>query len=117
MNIVLGKENVEQLQNKHIVLELDSFCFGDSKDIVTAYGIVEKLSIDEISIAEQLQDLHNDMMKNYRLRNWKYVEDALEYLIGKWSGEYDTFYSEISQRVASLKTQDLPLGWDGIVIK
>lgn len=117
MNIILGKENVENIQDKHIVLELDSFYLQGSSDPVTAYGIVEKLPIEQISSADQFKELHNNMMKNYRLRNWKYVEDALEHLVGKWFGEYDTFYNELSRRVQSLKEQDLGSDWDGIIDK
>jgi hypothetical protein len=117
MNIVLGKENVEQFQDKHIILELDSFYLQGSDIPITAYGIVEKIPIEQIASADQFRDLHNNMIKNYRLKNWKYVEDSLEHLIGKWFGEYDTFYNEISQRVSSLKKQNLSPEWDGIIRK
>jgi hypothetical protein len=117
MNIVLGKENVEELRDKHVVLELDSFYLQGADDPVTAYGIVEKVPIEQISSADQFCDLHNNMMKNYRLQNWKYVEDALEHLVGKWCGEYDTFYNELSRRVTSLKSQELDSEWNGIIRK
>ena len=117
MNIVLGKESIEDIQDKHIILELDSFYLQGSDEPITAYGIVEKMPIEQIASADQFRELHNNMMKNYRLRNWQYVEDALEHLIGKWFGEYDSFYNELSQRVQSLKSQDLDPSWDGIIKK
>ena len=117
MNIVLGKENVENIQDKHIILELDSFYLQGTKDPITAYGIVEKMPIEQIASADQFRELHNNMMKNYRLQNWQYVEDALEHLVGKWFGEYDSFYIEMSQRVRLLKEQDLGPDWNGILRK
>jgi len=117
MNIVLGKENIQSLQDKYTILELDSFYLPESEMPVTAYGVVEKISIDQIATIDRFRDLHNNMMKNYRLRNWKYVEDALEHLVGQWSGEYDSFYDEMSNRVRSLKNQNLPEDWNGIFDK
>ena len=117
MNIVLGKENIQMFEDKHIVLELDSFYLQGVAQPVTAYGIVEKVPIEQISSADQFRDLHNNMMKNYRLKNWKYVEDALEHLIGKWFGEYDTFYNEMSSRIEHLKNQVLDEEWNGIIKK
>ena len=117
MNIILGKENIEELQDKHVILELDSFYLHGADDPVTAYGVVEKVPIEQISAADQFRDLHNNMMKNYRLRNWKYVEDALEHLVGKWCGEYDTFYNEMSKRVKILSEQSLAKDWNGIIDK
>ena len=61
--------------------------------------------------------LFKNLMKNYRLQNWKFCEDALEHLIGKWNGELDTFYKEISRRVTEYKDQDLGTDWTGVILR
>ena len=117
MNIILGRENVEQAQEKYTVLELDTLLINGAADPVTAYCLIEQIPIDQISNIDQFRDLHNNLMKNYRLQNWKYCEDAIEHLRGKWGGELDSFYTEMSQRISQLRQQVLDDDWQGILDK
>jgi hypothetical protein len=65
----------------------------------------------------QFHDLHANLMVEYRKRNWKYCEDAMEHLQGKWNGNLDTFYTELKARIQQLKTESLPDTWTGTVLK
>ena len=117
MNIILGRENIEQAQEKYTVLELDTLIINGAADPVTAYCLIEQVPIDQIAGMDQFRDLHNNLMANYRKRNWKYCEDAIEHLMGKWGGELDTFYIELDKRILQLKQQDLDDAWDGSIVK
>jgi len=117
MNIILGRENVEQAQGKYTVLELDTLLINGAADPVTAYCLIEKVPIDQIAGMDQFRDLHNNLMKNYRLQNWKFCEDAIAHLMGQWGGELDSFYTELSQRILQLRQQSLDEDWHGIVDK
>ena len=117
MNIILGRENVEQAQEKYTVLELDTLIINGAADPVTAYCLIEQVPIDQIAGMDQFRDLHQNLMANYRKRNWKYCEDAIEHLMGKWGGELDTFYIELNKRILQLKQQDLDETWDGSIVK
>jgi hypothetical protein len=64
---------------------------------------------------EQFLELHKNLMKNYRLQNWKFCEDALEHLTGKWNGELDTFYNEVNRRIQLYKVNDPGPEWDGVI--
>jgi hypothetical protein len=57
------------------------------------------------------------MMRNYKLKNWKYCEDAIEHLLGRWKGDLDSFYNEIANRLKTLKEQEPGTEWDGTIIK
>jgi hypothetical protein len=56
-------------------------------------------------------------MAQYRNQNWKYCEDAIGTLTGRWQGELDTFYGELHDRIQELKNQSLDAGWAGLVIR
>ena len=59
MHIILGKENAEELRNRHIVLELESFAGLPGKDIVTAYCVLPAEAIfADMPDIERLQRLH-----------------------------------------------------------
>lgn len=120
MNIIFASRNeADELQKKYVVLELDSLRFRGSDETRIAWCLIEldDLNITEMSVLDQFRNLHNNMMKNYRLRNWKYCEDALEHLRGRWKGTLDTFYDEICQRIDKFKNNDLGDHWDGVLDK
>jgi hypothetical protein len=117
MNIIFG-DNVAQLaREKYTVLELDTFVINGQEQSATAYAIVEKIPLQEMSMLDRFQDLHDNLMKEYRKRNWKYCEDAIEHLKGRWNKEIDTFYSELTERIQSLKSQSLDDTWTGFIVK
>ena len=117
MNIILGRENIEQAQEKYTVLELDTLIINGAADPVTAYCLIEQVPIDQIAGIDQFRDLHQNLMANYRKRNWKYCENAIEHLRGKWGGELDSFYTEMSQRISRLRQEVLADDWHGIIDK
>jgi len=117
MNIIFGTEMAQQAKDRYTVLELDTFNLLPTDEVITAYCLVEIIPIEEMSAIEKLKYLHSNLMAEYRKRNWCYCEDVIEHLTGKWGGEVDTFYSELYQRIQTLKQADLPEDWTGRVDK
>lgn len=117
MHIILGEENARQLEDKYTVLELDTFRIQGNPAPVKSYCVVEQIPIMEISHSDQFRNLHNDMIRNFKLKNWKFCEDALEHLIGKWHGEVDSFYNIMARRVEDYKAHDPGPEWDGTYFK
>jgi hypothetical protein len=113
MNIIFGTEMAKQAQDRYTVLELDVFNLVPTNEVVTAYCVVETIPIEEMPTIESLKELHSNLMAEYRKRNWSYCEDAIAHLTGKWQGELDSFYTELSQRIQTFKQQDLPEDWTG----
>ena len=66
---------------------------------------------------DRFKELHSNLMKEYQKRNWKYCEDAMEHLQGKWNGELDSFYTVLLDRIQDLKTQSLSDAWTGVVVR
>ena len=56
-------------------------------------------------------------MVNYRKKEWKFCNDALDHLIGSWNGEIDSFYEEIRGRIAKYIEQDPGTDWDATIEK
>jgi len=115
MNIIFGDNVAELAREKYTVLELDTFLIEDQDQTATAYAIVEKIPLLEMTNLPHYQDLHENLMREYRKRNWKYCEDAIGHLRGRWSTELDSFYSELQQRIQNLKTQSLDDSWTGAI--
>ena len=115
MNIIF-KENAKEIQEKYTVLDLDTFLMPDGA-VHTACCVVENIPILELSQTTSLKDLHAKLIENYANKNWSYCEQAIEQLVGKWSGELDSFYAELQTRIEHLKTQDLDDSWTPVIAK
>lgn len=115
MNIILGKNNVGDISDRYVVLELDTLIVPGHSLPITAYAVVERHPVTDMASIPQFQELHGNLMRNYKLRNWKYCTDALEHLLGRWNGELDSFYQTMSQRVSNLLENTPGDDWDGIV--
>jgi hypothetical protein len=113
MNIIFGTEMAQQAKDRYTVLELDTLNLVPTGETVTAYCLVETVPITEMPAVSSLQDLHSNLMTEYRKQNWRYCEDAIAHLTGKWHGELDSFYTELYQRIQRLKQEDLPTDWTG----
>ena len=113
MNIIFGLESVTPFEERYTILELDTFLLHPTEEVVTAYCLVETIPIQEMPAIESLKELHSNLIAEYRKRNWRYCEDAIAHLTGKWRGELDSFYGELHQRIMKLKQTDLPEDWTG----
>lgn len=115
MNIIFGREQAEAMKEKYTILELDTFKIGEQ--IVTAFCAVDSMPIMEMPNIESMKSLHENLLIEFRKKNWNYCEQALEHLVGRWNHELDTFYDSIRQRVADYTENDPGEEWDGVVIK
>jgi hypothetical protein len=117
MNIIFGKENIKEVEEKYVVLELDTLRINGVQKPITAYCVIENIGIANLPRVPEFKDLHQNLLINYRKKDWSYCENALEYLVGFWGGEMDTFYNEIRDRITRYKESDPGETWDGIVDK
>ena len=113
MNIIFGTEMAKQAQERYTVLELDTFNLLPTDEVLTAYCLVETVPLEEMPTITSLQELHANLLTEYKKRNWQYCEDTIAHLTGKWQGELDSFYVELYQRIQDLKQADLPEDWTG----
>ena len=107
MHIILGDQITAEVADKYIVLELDSFEIAGRDGTVSAFCLVENVPLQELPRA----DLHAQMIRNYRAGNWKFCEDALEHLMGRWNGEVDSFYKDLQARLPDLQAQASSNDW------
>lgn len=112
MNIIFGDEQAQELNDKYTVLELDTFKFLPGNVISKAYAIVENIPIEDLPKLSFQKELHQNLMENYRKRDWNFCEQAIENLVGCFGKELDTFYVELQDRINNFKTNDPGEDWD-----
>jgi hypothetical protein len=114
MNIIFGKQNCPpELDQRHIVLELDTVKFEPSGLTQTVYCVMDQVPIDAMSAVTSMRNLHEQLLINYRSRDWDSCEQALEQLSEFWGSDMVSFYQEFAARIATLRNSVLPADWNG----
>ena len=117
MNIIFGKENLPAADEKYTILELDTIRILPVNQLVTAYCLVDAIPILNMPKAESMKNLHENLLINYRKRDWNYCTQALEHLIGYWGADMDSYYTSLNKRIAKYIEQDPGESFDGIIEK
>jgi hypothetical protein len=117
MNIIFGKENLPTAPDKYTILELDTIRILPVNQLVTAYCLVDAIPILNMPKAESMKNLHENLLINYRKRDWNYCTQALEHLTGYWGADMDSYYTTLSERIAKYMEQDPGESFDGIIEK
>ena len=114
MNIIFGTSEAEKLDDKYIVLELDTITIRNSAPI-TVYCVVENLPLTKLTEAEPYKILHASLLENYKKRDWNFCEQAIEKLLQFWGADMDTFYDSLQKRVLEYKDTGPDADWTHIV--
>lgn len=117
MNIIFGTELANRAQDRYTILELDTLNLIPTNEVVTAYCVIGDIPMEEMPLVDSLKQQHADLMAQYKKQNWQFCETAIADLTGKWGGELDSFYTELSQRILQLKQQELSENWTGRINK
>lgn len=116
MNIIFGNA-VNLVSHNYTKLELDTIQLSSTGESITAYGVIESIPMAEFPRVESNARNHAMLMKQYRMQNWGYCEQAINALMGAWNGELDSFYSNLMTRIEKFKESPPPADWDGRIIK
>lgn len=117
MNIIIDPNQIESYRKKYTVLELDTIRMIPGNNTVTAYCVVDTIPIMEMPLIKSKMDLHNNLLINYRKRDWNYCHQALEHLVGSWNKELDSFYEDMRSRIDRYMETDPGPKWDGVIEK
>ena len=115
MNIIFG-ERVTHVPDSYTILELDTFRFIPDDTPVTSWCVVEQIALEEFSTLEHKKKIHSDLLLQYRAKNWNFCINAIGTLMGSWGGQVDSFYEEMSSRVAHLQQNPPDSHWNGYVL-
>jgi hypothetical protein len=115
MNIIFDTDLVEDIAKKYTVLELDTVRSMPGNRVYTAWCVVEKIPLPELSQLLELKQLHHDMMTQYKNREWNICEQSIGRLMHSWGTELDSFYEIMLERVRNLQDHDPGSDWDPVI--
>ena len=99
MQLIFGRENAETLRDKYTVLELETIDVeGQSLEVFCLIS-ADQIGIADLPTLDQWIKLHDEFLHGYHTQQYEYCRQCIEYLMGKFGGELDTFYEEILRRI------------------
>ena len=105
MDIIFGRENAEKLREKYTVLDLETVEKDGHSIEVFCLIPADKISIGDLPQLDQWVKLHHEFLDGYHTQQWNYCRQCIEHLTGKFGGECDTFYEEITKRINAADPQ------------
>jgi len=108
---------IESIRCKYLVLELDTLEFSGGETVRT-FAVIdnEHIVFQEIPMIESIQELHCNLIKNYRLQNWNYCKQAIDHLAGNFKGELDSYYEVLLDRISVLEDVTTSDDWTGNIL-
>lgn len=116
MHIIFG-DAIKHIPNSYTVLELDTIRIEPDNQEFKTYCVIEKIPLAEFPVAEINQKVHADLIGHYKQQDWQFCEDAISVLYGKWDGEIDSFYDDLSRRINQYKQTAPDSSWDGTLVR
>ena len=116
MNIIFG-DAVQHVPDSFTVLELDTIRFVPDNQLIKTWCLLEKIPLQEFATIESNKKIHQDLIAQYRLKNWDFCMQAIGALLGAWDGELDEFYTVMGQRIRELIQHPPSADWDGCLIR
>lgn len=117
MHIIFDTQARLELEQKHIVLELDTMILPGEEVPKTAYCVVEHIPFQELSIVDKLKAWHQELIEAYKAGDWDQCLTGIARLKGQWGGKVDSFYDILYERVKEFKEHEPGPEWDAILRK
>lgn len=114
MNIVFGKESVDT--SKYVALELDTLRFPTGQEL-TAYCVVDLIPILNMPRVQSMSYMHEELLSNYKRKDWNFCLQAIEQLEGFWGEDVDSFYQILKSRVVEYQANDPGPNWSSTIEK
>ena len=112
---IIFNPNIDDLDKKFILLELDTFFDPVTQKLAPAYCLIEQIPVEQYVSLAAYQETHSNLLRYYRQRHWTYCEHAIEKLMGHWNGEVDSFYSNLLERVQYYQMNPPDDDWTGYI--
>ena len=110
VRIIIGERTAELVKDKFVLAELDEIAVKGKTKGVKVYTILTNVS----GINREYVSIHRNFIKAYRRQDWENALSCIKVLKQAFKGELTEYYEMMAERIAELKSANLPDDWDGI---
>lgn len=117
MNIVFSREAADKLRDRFTILEVDSVRVGE--ELLECFCVLDADSVplEEMTHLERKVKMHEDLVSQYRAKNWDFCLEVIPHLTGSFKGTLDSFYTSLATRVAQYKNDGVSADWHWALTK
>ena len=112
--IIISEFTESRVGDNFFTIELDTIQVKGKNVGVTIYTVFYNPDATVAADWIMARELHDRMLAHYRLQEWDAAIELCHQLNGEFDGRLDEYYQIWIERIAEMRTRDLPKDWDGI---
>lgn len=99
MQVIFNRQLAEELSDRYIILEMETFELPDNQKLETFCVVsAEQMDLRELPNVDVDKKFHQKFIQELKQKNYQFCLEAVEQLKGKFGGELDSFYETIRER-------------------
>jgi adenylate cyclase len=111
--IIISEFTQSRVGDEYFTIELDTIAVKGKSIGVTIYTVFYNPDVTVAADWIMARDMHNGMLTYYRQQKWDEAIELCKELTGEFDGKMDEYYALWQERIADMRTRDLPADWDG----
>ena len=111
--IIISEFTQSRVGDEYFTIELDTIAVKGKSIGVTIFTVFYNPDVTVAADWIMARDMHNGMLTYYRQQKWDEAIELCKELTGEFDGKMDEYYALWQERIADMRTRDLPADWDG----
>jgi adenylate cyclase len=112
--IIISEFTQSRVNDQYFTIELDEIAVKGKSVGVTIHTVFYNPDTTVAADWIMARELHDRMLAHYRLQEWDDAIELCHQLNGEFDGRMDDYYDIWIERIAEMRTRNLPKDWDGI---
>jgi adenylate cyclase len=111
--IIISEFTQARVGDEYFTIELDTIAVKGKSIGVTIYTVFYNPDVTVAADWIMAREMHDLMLAHYRKQEWDKAITICQDLVGEFDGKMDEYYALWQERIADMRSRDLPSDWDG----
>jgi len=111
--IIISEFTKARIGDEYFTIELDNIAVKGKSIGVTIHTVFYNPDVTVAADWIMARDMHDGMLTYYRQQKWDDAIELCQELMGEFDGKMDDYYTLWQERIAEMRSRDLPSDWDG----
>jgi adenylate cyclase len=111
--IIISEFTEKRVNEAYFTIPLDCIAVKGKSIGVNIFTVFYNPDATVAADWRQARDTHNEMLALYRSQKWDKAIELCKELTGEFDGNMDHYYELWIERIADMRTRNLPKDWDG----
>ena len=111
--IIISEFTQARVGNNYFTIPLDCIAVKGKTVGVNIFTVFYNPDVTVAADWIMARDMHEGMLTYYREQKWDLAIELCQELTGEFDGKMDHYYELWIERIAEMRTRDLPSDWDG----